>query len=484
GAESVVWSPDGRSLAFFTSDKLKRVDLPGGSPVPICEVSPGGGVKAGTWGRHAILFTSVQGAALYGVSPSGGSPAVFASIDPSHPELRFAWPQYLSDGERYLYLVRDREGWGNLMLAEPGRPPRSVTRIASSFQIVEPGYLLHAREGTLLAQAFDERSARVTGDPVAIADGLRYFYSTACAAFAARGHTVAYLAASDQERLAWFDRSGRETGRLGPSDEYGFIHFAPDGKRLFFNRRQAGLGTLHIWSYDVDRGIETAVTNGRDTEAFPVPLADGKTLIYGGVRGAPPALIRRDLVSGEEKLLTADRHAFQMPQEVSPDGKTLVYAERSELGNFDLWSLALDGSTPPAPLARSPASKSSARFSPDGRYLAFLSGDSGQLEVYVMPFPGPGEKIRISEGGASQLRWAATGELFYTSGDGSLVCVPMTTSPRLEIGATRKLFPIMGRPWKDFEVTPDGQRFLAIVPEKVADEAPLNVIANWAPPAR
>jgi Tol biopolymer transport system component len=484
GAESVLWSPDGRSLAFFTSDKLKRVDLPGGSPVPVCDVAPGGGVKAGTWGRRAILFTSVQGGAIYSVSPSGGKPTAFASVDPARPELRFAWPQFLPDGERYLYLVRDREGWGSLMLAEAGRPPRSVARIASSFQVVEPGYLLHVREGTLLAQRFDLASGRVTGDPVAIADGVRYFYSTAGAGFAARGGTVAFESQRDLNRLAWFDRSGREVGRLGPSDNYGFIRFAPDGKRLFFNRVRAGLGTLHIWSYDLDRQIETAVTNGQDTEAFPVPLADEKTLIYGGVRGAPPVLIRRDLASGEERLLTPQGRVFQLPQDVSPDGRTLVYTERGELGNFDVWSLALDGSSPPTPFIRSPASKTGVRFSPDGRYLAFLNSESGQLEVYVMPFPGPGEKVRISEGGASQIRWAPTGELFYTSGDRSLIAVTVKTSPRLEIGAPVKVLQISGRPWNDFDVTRDGRQFLAIVPERVADEEPLNVIANWAPPAR
>jgi len=484
GAQSLLWSPDGRSLAFFTSDKLKRVDLPGGTPVTLCDVPPGGGVKAGTWGRRMILFTSVQGGALYSVPPSGGSLKAFAAIDPSHPELRYAWPQFLSDGERYLYLVRDREGWGNLILAGAGKPARPVTRIASCFQVIEPGYLLHVREGTLLAQPFDEKSGRVTGDPVAVADGVRYFYSTAGAGFAARAGTIAYQAHRDLNRLAWFDRSGKEIGRLGASDEYGFLRFAPDGKRLFFDRTRPGLGTLHIWSFDLDRGMETAVTNGQDTEAFPLPLADGKTMIYGAVRGTPPLLMRRDLASGEEQLLAGERRAFQVPQDVSPDGRTLVYTERGELGNFDIWSLALDGSSPPNPLVRSSASKGSVRFSPDGRYLAFLSSESGQLEVYVMPFPGPGEKVRISEGGASQVRWAPTGELFYSSGDRSLVAVPIKTSPRLEIGTPEKLFQQSGRPWNDFDVTRDGRRFLAIVPERVADEEPLDVIVNWAPPAR
>ena len=216
GAASLMWSPDGRAIAFFTEDKLKRVDLAGGAVVPICDVPAGGGGKTGTWGRGDIVFTSIQGGALYRVSASGGTSAVVARIDPKHAELRFAWPWFLPDGERFLYDLRYAEGWGDLMLSEPGKAPRPIMKIASFFQYAEPGYLVYSKESALVAQRFDAKTARVSGEPIAVADHVRYFYSTAGAAFAARGRTIALQSQNDSSRLAWFDRSGAEVGTLGP----------------------------------------------------------------------------------------------------------------------------------------------------------------------------------------------------------------------------------------------------------------------------
>ncbi len=479
GANSILWSPDGRSLAFFTKDKLKRVDLAGGAAVPICDVPAGGG-KAGTWGRSDILFTSIQGGALYRVPVSGGTPAVLIKADAERVDLRFGWPWFLPDGERFLYLVRDRDGKGELMLAEPGKPPHSVAQIASFFQYMDPGFLVYSREGTLVAQRFDSKSGRVSGDAVSVAERVRYFFSTASAAFAARGGTIAYLSQADSSRLAWFDRGGREVATLGSPGGYLDLDLTADGRRLLFDRTRPGLETYHVWSYDLERGVESPVTNGLDTEAFPRLLADGKTLLYSAVRGTPPLLLRRDMATGKEAPLTEGRRAFQMQQDVSPDGHTLVFIERAEGGNFDIWRLALDGEATPVPVLQSPFEKRQVRFSPDGRFVAFISNESGRPEVYVMPFPGPGERVRVSDGGAALLRWARDGELYYLSGDGRFVAVPVRTSPGLQVGTPAVLFTVAGRPWVDFDLSPDTQRILAIVPEIEGNESPLNVILNWS----
>jgi Tol biopolymer transport system component len=478
-ANSLMWSPDGRSIGFFTGDKLKRVDLAGGAPVPICDIPPGGG-KAGTWGRNEILFTSIQGGALYRVPVSGGTPVVLIRADKERSEIRLGWPWFLPDGERFLYLERDFEGHGNLMLVEPGKPPRAVAHIASFFQYLDPGFLVYSREGTLVAQRFDWKSGRVSGDPFSVADQVRYFYSTASAAFAARDGTIAYLSQPDSSRLAWFDRNGRETAKLGASGAYLDLNFSADGRRLVFDRARPGLETYHVWSYDLERGIESPVTNGIDTEAFPRLLADGKTLIFSAVRGTPPLLRRRDLATGKETPLTEGRRAFQKPEDVSPDGRTLVFVERTETGNFDIWALDLEGAAQPVPVLQSSFDKEPVRFSPDGRFIAFLSNESGRAEVYVMPFPGPGERVRVSDGGAGSLRWGRDGALYYLAGDGRLMTVPVRTAPDLRIGAPAALFTVKGRPWTDFDLSPDGQRILAIVPEIDGNESPLNVVLNWS----
>ncbi len=480
GANSVLWSPEGRSLAFFTRDKLKRVDVAGGAPVPICDIPAGGG-KAGTWGRSDILFTSIQGAALYRVPASGGQPVTLIKADAEQAVLRLAWPWFLPDGERFLYLSRELDGQGSLMLVEPGKPPRAVTRIASFFQYLEPGFLVYSREGTLVAQRFDWKSGRVSGEPVSVAERVRYFYSTASAAFAARAGTIAYLSQPDSSRLAWFDRGGREVAKLGSPGGYLDLNLTADGKRLLFDRTRPGLETYHVWSYDLERGVEAPVTNGLDTEVFPKLLADGKTLVFSAVRGTPPLLRRRDMATGKETPLTEGRRAFQMPEDVSPDGRTLVFVERTEIGNFDIWTLALDGSAKPVALLQSSFDKHKVRFSPDGRFVAFTSNEAGRPEVYVMAFPGPGESVRVSEGGAGLLRWGRDGALYYLSGDGRFITVPVRTSPLLQVGAPTTLFTVGTRSWIDFDLSPDAQRILAIVPEIVGDESPLNVVVNWAP---
>jgi Tol biopolymer transport system component len=199
--------------------------------------------------------------------------------------------------------------------------------------------------------------------------------------------------------------------------------------------------------------------------------------VYSAVRGSPPQLVRRELATGREKdLLPAGK--MQGPHDVSPDGRTLLYGERTDF--FHLWTLPLSGGGKPVPFLQAPFEKVDARFSPDGRYISMITDESGRPEAYVTAYPGPGERIRVSTGGAQSPRWSRDGrELLYFSDDGRLMTVPVRTSPSLELGAPRAVFELKGRSWSTFEVSPDGKRFLAVVPEVVADELALSVVVNW-----
>ncbi|HEY3122734.1 MAG TPA: hypothetical protein VGK70_01555, partial [Thermoanaerobaculia bacterium] len=354
-----------------------------------------------------------------------------------------------------------------------------VMPIQSAVHYMDPGYLVFAKDGTLLGQRFDERRGRVAGEPFSIADHVRYFLSTGSASFAAsRTGTLAYQAQEDVSRLTWFDQDGRELGTIGPPGMYLSLSVARDGRRALIDRARPGIGTWDVWSMDLERGIETPVASEPDTEVYPVWLSGGGSFAYSIDKGNLPQLCRKDLATGKvEELLQAG--GLQIAEDVSPDGRTLVYREPNGPG-WDLWALALSGGGRPVPVQRSPFTKRDVRFSPEGRYIAMITDESGQPEVYVTAYPGPAEKVRVSTGGALRLRWSRDGrKLLYLSADRHMMSVPIKTSPSLELGVPTELFALTGKSWKDFDVPPDGNRFLAIVPKIVANELPLDVVVNW-----
>jgi Tol biopolymer transport system component len=490
GALSSLWSPDGRSLAFFAGGKLKRLDLPGGPALPLCDVRPGVGFH-GTWGRDGrILFASAEGEAIYSVSTAGGSPVVAVKADPSRGDARINWPTFLPDGQRFHYLARLRDGGGQLMLGQAGKPPRPVLPVVSSVQYVDPGYLVFAREGTLLGQRFDLASGRVVGEPFSIAEPVRYFLSSAWAAFTASPNGVlAYESSSDRSRLAWIDRSGRELGSVGVPASNNRVRISPDGRMVLFDRGQPGVGSLDLWTAELGRGTETRLTSDPQTEVAGAWAPDDSAVVFSAARGGPPHLFRKDLATGvEEELLPAG--PLQFVQDVSPDGKTVVFQQRTGRGDIDVLALPLSGERTPWPVLQSPFDEWDACLSPDGRLLAFVSNESGRPEVYLTPFPAAGVRTRVSTGGlrASPSRpgamrsvaWSRDGrELFYVSADRELVAVLVRTTGALEMGTPVTLFALKGPAWNSFDVSADGKRFLAVVPEVVANEQPLTVVLNW-----
>jgi Tol biopolymer transport system component len=479
-ASSVFWSPDGASLGFFASNKLKRIALAGGAPVTICDAAGGGG-KSGTWGRGGdILFAAVQGEAIHRVPASGGTPSVVLKPDAASGETRVVWPFFLPDGERFLYYARV-EGGGKVMLAEPRKPPRPVLTAASMTQYSDPGYLVFVKEGTLLAQRFDALRGAVDGEPFSIAEHVRYFMSTGTGSFAtSRGGSLAYQPFDDVHRLVWFDRSGKELGTVGSPGKYHDVRISPGGRPILFDRAENDLGTFDVWSFDPERKVETRITSSPESEFSPLWHPDGRSLVYSVVRGPNPRLVRRDVATGREETLLPEG-GFQIAGDISPDGRALVYFERTAAGSFDMWAVGLGDGSPPRRLLEGTALSSVVRFSPDGRYLAFTSGQAGPPAAYVMPFPGPGEMTRVSPEGSHSVRWSRDGsELLYLTRDLRVMAVPVRTSPALHLGAPRTLFQAKSpRGWLSFEVSADGKNVLAIVLESSANERPLNIVVNW-----
>ena len=476
GATSVMWSPDSRSVAFFATGKLKRLDLPAGAAVTLCDVRGSG--LSGSWGRNdQILFASVAGDAIYQVPAGGGTPATAMKPDRARGELRILFPWHLPDGQRFLYSARQVDG-GAVMLAEPGKPPRQVLPDASNAQYAEPGYLVFVREGTLVAQRFDASRAELQGAPFSIAASVRYFYSTSAARFATASGALVYHSYLDQDRMTWVDRTGRENGDVGPRGVYISMRISPDGGRVLFSLAQPRIGTFDLWLTDLARGGEQRLTSDPTSEVNGVWQSDGRGVFFSADRGGPPHVFHKDLRTGTETEIVP-AGGLQSPEDVSRDGGTLVYTDRTQEGLRRLWALALGPNG--QKIALPPSGASQVRFSPNGRQMAFTSSESGKNEVYVAPYPATGEKTLVSTSGGSQPRWSRDGlELFFITPDRQLAAVTVPPTPAAKLGSPRLLFALPGRrSWKDYDVAPDGKRFLAIVTKVRGDEQLLTVVLNW-----
>jgi len=300
-----------------------------------------------------------------------------------------------------------------------------------------------------------------------------------------RTGALVYQSHSDLAQLIWFDRSGREGGRIDSEGDYIRVRISPEGQRVLFHRVDPRLGTTDLWTADLVRGVETLQTSDPHG-GIGVWLPNGRGVIFTGGRDGPPHLFHKDLETGIEKELLPSRQRLQIPTDVSPDGRIVAFEQISERGDADLWTVPVDGSRPPAPLLASAFNERGLHFSPDGHFAAFTSDETGQGEIYVAPSTLVTAKRRVSSGGGSIGRWSPDGrELFYLAADGHVMAVSIRTAPALEIGVSVPLFAIQGRwPWRDFDVSPDGKRFLAIVPQVMANEQALTVVMNWTAQVR
>jgi DNA-binding winged helix-turn-helix (wHTH) protein/Tol biopolymer transport system component len=476
GAQSVFWSPDGRSIGFPAGGKLKRLDLATGAAVPLCELPDLGGVY-GTWGEQDVLFSA--GNQIFRVPTSGGTAELAVQPDIANGEAGAKWPWFLPDGRRFVYLARLRTRDGRVKLAVPGKPPITLLNAVSNVQWVDPGYLVFAHEGTIVAQLFDLESGRMTGDALPIAGPVLYSRSTARAAFSAsRSGALVYQSHSDQAQLTWFDRGGRVAGRVPSAGDLLGLRLSPDGRQALFARAALSLGTYDLWSVDLASGDERKLTSEPTSEIGGLWLPDGKGIVFSAERDGPPRLFYRRFDDDKDTQLRPAGN-FTLADDISPDG-LVAFQDLSEAAPRVVWTLAPDRGGDPAPLIVPKFNVEDVRFSADGQLVAFVSDESDRTDVYVTRRSAPRESLRISIGGGSFPRWDRNGrEVFYLSRDGRMKSVAIRTDPRLEAATPRVLFTIPSQyPWVDYDVAPDG-RFLAIVPQVRSNERPLTVLLNW-----
>ena len=487
--DSLFWSPDGRSIGFFAAGKLLRVDVSGGAPIPICDVNANYSYS-GSWGDGGeILFARFPGDAIHRVSTSEGKPTAIVKPDRARGEMTVSWPWFLPDGKSFIYLRQEEKG-GTLMLSPPVVLSGRSSPMLSRAEYVEPGYLVFIREGMLLAQRFDTRTGKLSGEPVSISESVRYKLKEGFAAFAtSRGGAVAFRTRdASRKRMGWFDRSGRAVDTLetlaplGQPSDSNDVAIDPEGRRVLFDRAEPKTLTHHLWILDVDRKAEARVTSDPTDERSGLWLPDGKSIVYTAGGGGMVQLRRRDLTTGRAEALLPYGEDEQ-PGAVVSGGTQLTYMAVTDQGTSEMRFVSLSGDHKTSGLPQATAYGEAGGFSPDGRLILLASNASGRDELYVAPSASPGERIRVSSGGALHASgmWSRDGsEILYVSQEQRMISVPVRAAPSLSVGKPTVLFTTReDAAWDSFDVSPDGKRFLAVFTEGAPEPRPIEVILNW-----
>jgi Tol biopolymer transport system component len=490
GAGFPFWSPDSRSVGFFAGG-LKIIDELGREVRTLGRVSGGSGFYGAMWSPDGRIVVGTLQRGLFAISAKGGSPVQLTGFDIAHGEGGQLFPTMLPDGEHFLYLsVPSDIVW----LASLHSQDRTRLISADSQVAYVPGYLLFLRGQTLLAQPFDAQRLRVTGNAEAVAERVltERFYGAdfTASSTGVLAYRTGTLSAPTQ--LTWTDRAGHVLGTAGSPGRYANLELSPDGTRAAMEVLDTGSYTKNIWVMELGRGVRTQLTFGARNEVFPIWSPDGRWIMFGTDRENGWLQLyqkRADGVGAEERVLTSAE--AMVPQHWAPDGRSVVYLRRPS--NLDVLALVGARTSRPFDPARFEGTgryEGYGQVSPDGRWLAYGSNESGRWEIYIQSFPTPGGgKWLISKDGGISPRWRRDGrELFYYAGDGQLVAVPISSDTTLQVGPPVSLFkadllggPISAIPWRSqYDVTADGQRLLLNVPiEDPTARAPITVITNW-----
>jgi hypothetical protein len=475
-----AWSLDSRSIVFLADDKVRVVDVSGGSERTVAEGREQYGFAMN---RDGVILVGSGVGGLRRVSASGGPIETITTPSKSRHEVWHGFPTFLPDGKRFLFIsfVRDPGRRDQPHYLHAGSLESSevtlVGEIPSRVEYVDPGRLLFVRDGTLMAQGFDANSLRLTGDPQAIANSVFYFKPTGVAEFStSTSGILTYRAPSGGQSLVWVDRTGSRVGSIGAPASFGPFRFAPDGAGIAASVTDPKTGTPDLWMYGTRRETATRLTFASGFELGPVFTPDGKRLLYSNdVLGVPDIFVKEIGSPADDRPLVVAT-GEQYADDVSPDGRFLVYSsvDYTTSRTPDLYVVALDGDARPTPFVRTPFVETGARFSPDGRLIAYEGSESGQPQVYVRAFPGPAPARQVSTRGGRMPRWSPDGKRLYFRQSNRIHVVDMT-APDAE---PQVLFEF-GQRFESFEVAPDGQRFLLNVFDELADQTPTRVVVNW-----
>jgi len=498
GAIDPFWSPDSRAVGFFADGKLKTIEASGGPAVVVADAPIDGG---GSWNNEgALLFVPNWGKGLYQVAGSGGALVRVIELDPSKYS-HFAWPRFLPDGKHFLYGAgsADLKLRGTYFASLDGKENRLLLNRASRATYAS-GFLLYLRDSTLMAQTFDLEQGKLKGDPHPVAQQVVESFGGGVFDASENGALTYQQAVGRVEgrHLRWFERGGRELDLIGETGAYCDVRLSPDGRKLAFSE---GDPNSEIWVNDLARGVGMRLTIDPETDhGVPVWSPDGSRILFcmlGGGKARKGIYQKPSNGAGGEELLLASETSDTpiYPTSWSSDGKFILYArgDPGSLSQGDIWVLPLAGDRKPRLFVKTQVATYDGQFSPDARWVAYTSKESGREEVYVIPFdasrvlnpvPGsvsrPDSRWQISPGGGRCPRWRRDGkEIFYLTPDNQIMAAEVEAKGNsLEARKAQPMFrAAAARFFSPYDVTPDGKRF--VINTLSNTNAPLTLVVNW-----
>jgi len=492
GASYPFWSPDSRFIGFFADGKLKKIEAAGGPAQTLCNAPSG---RGGTWNRDGVIvFAPDYNSTLYRVPAAGGAPASLP-LDNSRKEKVHHFPYFLPDGHHFLYragatIAYARDEGNGIYVGSLDSSEYKLILKEDTYAVYASGDLLFWRNGALMAQPFDAESLQLSGEAVPIAEQVVMNLSEVRAAFTASENGVLVFqsgsAVGTVSQLGWFDRDGKREAR--PSGELihgGNPRLSPDGQRIAIMHFDIQAGSTDIWLYDSALTRQTRFTFDPAFDSNPVWSPDGRSIAFSSDRKTRLIydIYQKDASGARDDELLFASNEYKRPTSWSADGRFLAYTRLEGAGGKgDIWILPLSGERKPFPFIQSSQfDESHAQFSPDGRFIAYESDESGSRQVYVTSFPGPGGKQQVSTNGGEDPVWRRDGkELFFLSQGKLMAAEVKANSTSLDVSNPQLLFDAHSGfgGFAHYDVTRDGKRFIvATVGE--GGTAPMNLVVNW-----